>query len=117
MGPLDQRHRTLRRTPACASGADDPAARGGRAPVAGEEAHGVVNSAVALAKSGGAKTARASGLVNAVLRRIAEGGDASGPIMSTAALPGWIAGRSANPWVSRCCAPSKRPTRSEHRST
>jgi 16S rRNA (cytosine967-C5)-methyltransferase len=44
--------------------------------IAGEEPMAWSTAAVALAKSGGTKTARASGLVNAVLRRIAEGGAA-----------------------------------------
>jgi 16S rRNA (cytosine967-C5)-methyltransferase len=60
--------------------------------VAGGDAHGVVNAAVALAKSGGAKTARSAGLVNAVLRRIAEGGAALWAEHEPQRLPGWIAG-------------------------
>jgi 16S rRNA (cytosine967-C5)-methyltransferase len=60
--------------------------------IAGEDAHGVVNAAVALAKSGGVKASRASGLVNAVLRRIAEGGAALWVDHSAQRLPGWIAG-------------------------
>jgi 16S rRNA (cytosine967-C5)-methyltransferase len=59
--------------------------------VSREEAHGVVNSAVALAKSGGAKTARASGLVNAVLRRIAENADDFWADHAPQRLPNWIA--------------------------
>jgi 16S rRNA (cytosine967-C5)-methyltransferase len=60
--------------------------------IAREEPYGVVNSAVALAKSGSTKTARASGLVNAVLRRIAEGGQAMWSEHASQRLPGWIAG-------------------------
>ncbi len=60
--------------------------------IAREDAHGVVNAAVALAKSGGAKTGRASGLVNAVLRRIAEGREDLWADHAPQRLPGWIAG-------------------------
>jgi 16S rRNA (cytosine967-C5)-methyltransferase len=60
--------------------------------IAGEDAHGVVNAAVALAKSGGTKAARASGLVNAVLRRIAEDGATLWADHQPQRLPGWIAG-------------------------
>ncbi len=60
--------------------------------VAGEDAHGVVNAAVTLAKSGGAKTARSAGLINAVLRRIAEGGATLWDNRKAQRLPGWIAG-------------------------
>jgi 16S rRNA (cytosine967-C5)-methyltransferase len=83
MGPLDQIIAPFVDRPPVPR-AHDPAARGGRASDRPGGAHGVVNSAVALAKSGGAKTARASGLVNAVLRRIAEGGQALGPNMPAA---------------------------------
>jgi len=60
--------------------------------IAGEHAHGVVNAAVGLTKSGGQKMARSSGLVNAVLRRIAEEGPALWAEHSPQRLPGWIAG-------------------------
>jgi 16S rRNA (cytosine967-C5)-methyltransferase len=92
MGPLDQiiaKH--VERTPA-------PQVRmilrlgAAELLIAGEEAHGVVNAAVALAKSGGTKAARASGLVNAVLRRIAEDGATLWADHQPQRLPGWIAG-------------------------
>lgn len=60
--------------------------------IAGEDAHGVVNAAVALAKSGGMRAARAAGLVNAVLRRIAEEGPAPWQDHAPQRLPAWIAG-------------------------
>jgi 16S rRNA (cytosine967-C5)-methyltransferase len=60
--------------------------------IAGEDAHGVVNAAVGLAKSGGQKMARSSGLVNAVLRRIAEEGPALWAAHAPQRLPVWIAG-------------------------
>jgi 16S rRNA (cytosine967-C5)-methyltransferase len=60
--------------------------------IAGEEAHGVVNAAVALAKADGARTARASGLVNAVLRRIAEDRATLWADHTPQRLPVWIAG-------------------------
>jgi 16S rRNA (cytosine967-C5)-methyltransferase len=54
----------------------------------GAAAHGVVNAAVALAREG-RKTAGQAGLVNAVLRRLAEGGDpfAGQPVPH---LPQWL---------------------------
>jgi 16S rRNA (cytosine967-C5)-methyltransferase len=60
--------------------------------IAGEEAHGVVNAAVALAKAGGPRTARAAGLINAVLRRIAEDRAALWADHAPQRLPSWIAG-------------------------
>jgi hypothetical protein len=85
--------------------------------VAGGDAHGVVNAAVALAKSGGPKTARSSGLVNAVLRRIAEGGARTGPNMSRSGCRAGSRAPSANPWASRRSAPSRPRTRRARRST
>ncbi|MDG4650548.1 RsmB/NOP family class I SAM-dependent RNA methyltransferase [Roseibacterium sp. SDUM158017] len=59
--------------------------------IAGEEPHGVVNAAVTLTKSAGQRTARASGMVNAVLRRIAEAGPELWSDHAPQRLPGWIA--------------------------
>ncbi len=59
--------------------------------IAGEEPHGAVNAAVSLTKSGGQRTARAAGMVNAVLRRIAEGGHALWEGHAPQRLPGWVA--------------------------
>ncbi|MFW5641490.1 MAG: transcription antitermination factor NusB, partial [Roseicyclus sp.] len=60
--------------------------------IAGEEAHGVVNAAVSLAKSGGAKTRQAAGMINAVLRRIAEDRTTLWADHAPQRLPPWIAG-------------------------
>ncbi|HEY0274831.1 MAG TPA: transcription antitermination factor NusB [Paenirhodobacter sp.] len=54
--------------------------------------HGVVNAAVSLARSGGRRTEPFAGLVNAVLRKVAE----ARPMWDTLpppALPGWLRGR------------------------
>jgi 16S rRNA (cytosine967-C5)-methyltransferase len=59
--------------------------------IAGEEPHGVVNAAVTLTKTTGQRTARSAGLVNAVLRRIAEGGPALWADHEPQRLPGWVA--------------------------
>ena len=65
--------------------------------IAGEDPHGVVDSAVTLAKRG-KKTARMGGMVNAVLRKTA----AEGPERFAAAppqrLPGWIGGPVKKRW-------------------
>jgi 16S rRNA (cytosine967-C5)-methyltransferase len=66
--------------------------------IAGEEPHGVVNAAVTLAKTGGSSSARASGMINAVLRRIAEGGAALWAGHEPQRLPGWIAGPVRKAW-------------------
>jgi 16S rRNA (cytosine967-C5)-methyltransferase len=60
--------------------------------IAGEEPHGVVNAAVTLTRTTGQRTARSAGLVNAVLRRVAEGGPALWANHAPQGLPGWIAG-------------------------
>ncbi|MGP1356094.1 transcription antitermination factor NusB, partial [Roseicyclus sp.] len=66
--------------------------------IAGEEPHGVVNAAVTLARASGQRTARASGMVNAVLRRIAEGGPALWADHAPQRLPGWVAGPVRKTW-------------------
>jgi 16S rRNA (cytosine967-C5)-methyltransferase len=66
--------------------------------IAGEEPHGVVNAAVTLARASGQRTARASGMVNAVLRRIAEGGPALWADRAPQRLPGWVAGPIRKTW-------------------
>lgn len=55
----------------------------------GEAPHGVVNAAVALARSGGAKAKAAAGMVNAVLRRAAEG-QAVWEAAPPPRLPDWL---------------------------
>ncbi|WP_227285791.1 RsmB/NOP family class I SAM-dependent RNA methyltransferase [Boseongicola sp. H5] len=55
----------------------------------GSGAHGIVNSAVALAKRH-PRTARASGLVNAVLRKVAEDGPAAWEKTPPHPLPVWL---------------------------
>jgi 16S rRNA (cytosine967-C5)-methyltransferase len=65
--------------------------------IAGEDAHGVVDSAVKLAKRG-KKTARMSGMVNAVLRRVAAEGPARFAEQPPQRLPGWIGGPLKKRW-------------------
>jgi len=59
--------------------------------VLGQDAHGVVDSAVKLVKAR-RNTARLAGFVNAVLRRVAEEGPARWAEMPPQRLPGWIGG-------------------------
>lgn len=59
--------------------------------IAGEEPHGVVNAAVTIAKAG-RRTAKAAGMINAVLRRISEAGPDIWDDHIPQAMPGWIAG-------------------------
>jgi 16S rRNA (cytosine967-C5)-methyltransferase len=59
--------------------------------VAGEEAHGVVDSAVTMAKRNKG-TARMAGMINAVLRRVAVEGPERFAALPPQRLPGWIAG-------------------------
>ncbi|MEJ6392919.1 RsmB/NOP family class I SAM-dependent RNA methyltransferase [Gymnodinialimonas sp. 2305UL16-5] len=56
----------------------------------GEDAHGVTDDLVSIAKSRGG-TRRAAGMVNAVLRKIAAEGPAAWDQGSPQRLPGWIA--------------------------
>ncbi|WP_038650887.1 RsmB/NOP family class I SAM-dependent RNA methyltransferase [Roseicyclus elongatus] len=65
--------------------------------IAGEEPHGVVNAMVALARTG-RRTERGAGLVNAVLRRVSEGGDALWQGHTPQRLPGWIGGPIKKRW-------------------
>lgn len=63
----------------------------------GAAPHGVVSEAVALARRQGQKSAAAAGMVNAVLRRAADGAStwaASGPPI----LPDWLRGPVAAQW-------------------
>ena len=86
--------------------------------IAGEHAHGVVNAAVGLTKSGGQKMARSSGLVNAVLRRIAEEGPALWAEHSPQRLPGWDSRAPSTRRPARTgCAPSRPRMRRARRST
>jgi 16S rRNA (cytosine967-C5)-methyltransferase len=65
--------------------------------VAGEDAHGVVDSAVTLAKRGKG-TARMAGMVNAVLRKLAVEGPDRFAHEAPQRLPGWIAGPVKKRW-------------------
>lgn len=56
----------------------------------GEAAHGVVNAAVAIARR---EQAKAAPMVNAVLRRVAEGGRGAWDKAQPQRLPGWLRGR------------------------
>ena len=55
----------------------------------GQAPHGVVNAAVALARSSGPKGQAASGMVNAVLRKVAAAADAWAAL-APQHLPGWL---------------------------
>ena len=59
--------------------------------------HGVVNAAVTLVRSGGRKTESFAGLVNAVLRKVAED-RARWASLPVPALPGWLRGRLMSAW-------------------
>jgi 16S rRNA (cytosine967-C5)-methyltransferase len=63
----------------------------------GEAPHGVVDSLVSLARSGGQRTEGFTGLVNAVLRKVAED-SARWPRLEPPALPGWLRGRLMSAW-------------------
>ncbi|MBF9032902.1 methyltransferase domain-containing protein [Rhodobacterales bacterium HKCCE2091] len=58
--------------------------------VDGAAAHGVVDGYVSLAKRGGSKAARAAGLLNAVLRRVAETGAETWAGQVPQSLPQWL---------------------------
>ncbi|MFP1643701.1 RsmB/NOP family class I SAM-dependent RNA methyltransferase [Pontitalea aquivivens] len=64
----------------------------------GAPPHGVVHAAVALARAGGRRTEGYAGMVNAVLRRVAETGPALWPTLPAPALPGWLRGRLMSAW-------------------
>ncbi|MGD9917247.1 MAG: RsmB/NOP family class I SAM-dependent RNA methyltransferase [Paenirhodobacter sp.] len=63
----------------------------------GTAPHGVVNAAVALAHAGGKRTEGFSGLVNAVLRKVAGETERWGRL-DPPALPGWLRGRLMSAW-------------------
>lgn len=64
----------------------------------GAAPHGVVHAAVALARAGGRRTEGYAGMVNAVLRLVAETGPALWPTLPAPALPGWLRGRLMSAW-------------------
>ena len=65
--------------------------------------HGVVSAAVGLARSN-RKTARASGLVNAVLRRVAEAGPEPFEAADAPRLPNWMRGRLSAAYGNKTAA-------------
>jgi 16S rRNA (cytosine967-C5)-methyltransferase len=65
--------------------------------IAGEEPHGVVNAMVTMARNG-RRTQRAAGMINAVLRRVAEAGSALWQDHTPQRLPGWIGGPVKKRW-------------------
>ncbi|MEM1362124.1 MAG: transcription antitermination factor NusB [Pseudomonadota bacterium] len=68
------------------------------------DAHGVVHSAVSLAKKD-PRTRRQAGLVNAVLRRVAEDGPARwAQLTAPARLPDWLRGRLQSAYGARAVA-------------
>lgn len=69
----------------------------------GGAAHGIVDSAVALARRD-RKTAHLSGLVNAVLRQVAEDAPARWPDLPPQRLPGWLRGRLQSAWGGKATA-------------
>ncbi|MCR9087915.1 MAG: methyltransferase domain-containing protein [Rhodobacteraceae bacterium] len=70
----------------------------------GGEAHGVVNSAVTLARRD-PRAARQAKLVNAVLRRVAdEGPDRWAKLTAPARLPAWLRGRAQSAYGARVTA-------------
>ena len=72
--------------------------------LAGAEApHGAVNAAVALARSGGAKAKAAAGMVNAVLRRAAEG-QAAWEEAAPPRLPDWLRSPVVVEWGAEIAA-------------
>ncbi|MCB2092921.1 MAG: methyltransferase [Rhodobacteraceae bacterium] len=60
--------------------------------------HGVVNAAVDLVRAGGAKSAGFAGMVNAVLRRVAETPAQQWASLPPETLPGWLRGRLMSAW-------------------
>ncbi len=64
----------------------------------GAAAHGVVNSAVLLARAGGLRTEGLTGLVNAVLRKVADLPPDLIAAKGPQALPGWLRGRLMSAW-------------------
>ncbi len=65
--------------------------------VAGEDAHGVVDSAVTMAKANKGTT-RMAGMINAVLRKVALEGQERFADQPPQMLPGWIAGPVKKRW-------------------
>ncbi|TCP61574.1 16S rRNA (cytosine967-C5)-methyltransferase [Rhodovulum bhavnagarense] len=63
----------------------------------GAAAHGVVNAAVALARAG-QRTQAMAGLVNAVLRKVAETPPQDWAALPPQRLPGWLRGRLDSAW-------------------
>ena len=72
----------------------------------GAAAHGVVNDAVALAQAG-RKTAHAAGLINAVLRKVAEAGPGWAGL-GAQELPGWLRGRLMSAYGAKAVAAMER---------
>lgn len=66
--------------------------------VEGSAPHGVVNAAVDLVRLGGSKSVGFAGLVNAVLRRVAETPAEKWAALPPEALPGWLRGRLMSAW-------------------
>jgi len=66
----------------------------------GAAAHGVVDCAVALARQD-RKSAHQAGLVNAVLRQVADDVPARWPDLPPQRLPGWLRGRLQSAWGSK----------------
>jgi len=63
--------------------------------------HGVVHAAVALARHGGTKTESFAGLINAVLRKVAQTDPAAWAALPPPALPAWLRGRLMSAWGKR----------------
>ena len=63
----------------------------------GEAPHGVVNAAVSLAHAGGRRSEGYAGLMNAVLRKVAED-IPRWSRLDAPALPGWLRGRLMSAW-------------------
>lgn len=64
----------------------------------GGDAHGVVNSAVSLARAGGRRSEGFAGLVNAVLRKVAAMPPGALAALPPPELPGWMRGRLMSAW-------------------
>jgi 16S rRNA (cytosine967-C5)-methyltransferase len=60
--------------------------------------HGVVNDAVALAQNGGPRLAGFAGLVNAVLRKVAQTAPEHWAALPPPPLPNWLRGRLMSAW-------------------
>jgi 16S rRNA (cytosine967-C5)-methyltransferase len=69
----------------------------------GGAAHGIVDGAVALARRD-RKTAHLAGLVNAVLRKVADDAPARWPGLPPQRLPGWLRGRLQSAWGGKAVA-------------